>query len=66
MALQSVAGKVIQKRALTGSLTSVFYLRKSGMKEAKEAEKLFLVTVGIPMGCIGAAGLFYSIKTSKW
>jgi hypothetical protein len=45
----SAAGRLIQKRATTGSLTSVFYLRSSGMKEAKTAENIFLVGIGIPM-----------------
>lgn len=66
MVLQSVAGKVIQKRALTGSLTSVFYLRSSGMKEAAKAERLFLISIGIPMAAFGVTGLWYSIKTNKW
>jgi hypothetical protein len=66
MVLKSVAGKVIQKRALTGSLTSVFYLRSSGMKEAAEAERIFLVSIGIPMAVLGVTGLWFSIKTNKW
>jgi hypothetical protein len=62
----SAAGRMIQKRATTGSLTSVFYLRSSGMKEAKTAENIFLVGIGIPMAALGLGGLWYSIKTGKW
>jgi hypothetical protein len=59
----SAAARLIQKRATTGSLTSVFYLRESGMKEAKTAETVFLVGIGIPMAALGLGGLWYSIKT---
>ena len=62
----SAAGRLIQKRATTGSLTSVFYLRSSGMKEAKTAENVFLVGIGIPMAALGLGGLWYSIQTGKW
>jgi hypothetical protein len=62
----SAAGCLIQKRATAGSLTSVFYLRSSGMKEAKTAENIFLVGIGIPMAASGLGGLWYSIQTGKW
>ena len=62
----SVAGRMIQKRATTGSLTSVFYLKESGMKEFQTAEKIFKIGVGIPMVALGLGGLWYSIQTGKW
>jgi len=62
----SVAGRLIRKRATTGSMTSVFYLRSSGMKEAKTAEKMFKIGVLVPMGALGLGGLWYSIQTGKW
>ena len=62
----SSVGKLIQRRATTGSLTSVFYLRNSGMKEAKTAETMFVVGIGIPMALLGLAGLYKSIQTNKW
>ena len=62
----TVAGRMIQKRATTGSLTSVFYLKESGMKEFKTAENLFKVGIGIPMAALGLGGLYYSVKTGKW
>jgi hypothetical protein len=49
MVLNSSTGKLIQKRATTGSLTGVFHLCSSGMKEAKTAENIFLVGIGIPV-----------------
>ena len=66
MVRSSAAGRLIQKRATTGSLSSVFYLKSSGMKEAKTAENMFLVGIGIPMGALGLGGLWQSIKTGKW
>jgi nitrogen fixation-related uncharacterized protein len=36
------------------------------MKEAAEAERLFLVAIGIPMAALGASGLWYSVKSNKW
>lgn len=62
----SSVGKLIQRRATTGSLTSVFYLRNSGMKEAKTAENIFLVGIGIPMAILGIGGLYKSIQAGKW
>ena len=62
----TAARRLIQKRATTGSLTSVFYLESSGMKEAKTAENMFLIGIGIPMALLGIGGLWQSIKTGKW
>jgi hypothetical protein len=36
------------------------------MKEAKTAENVFLVGIGIPMGAFGLGGLWTSIQTGKW
>lgn len=47
--ITTTAGRIIQRRATTGSLTSVFYLQQAGMKEAKMAEQIFLTGIGIPM-----------------
>jgi hypothetical protein len=63
---QSAARRVIQARALQCSFSSVFHLRSAGMKEAAEAERLFLVAIGIPMAALGASGLWHSVKNNKW
>mmetsp|Transcript_15280 Transcript_15280/g.20882 ORF Transcript_15280/g.20882 Transcript_15280/m.20882 type:complete len:81 (-) Transcript_15280:395-637(-) len=58
MAVASTAGKVLQRRAIQCSFSSVFHLKNSGMayKESKEAEKIFLTAVALPLACMGFAG----------
>ena len=51
------ARKVIQSRALQCSFSSVFHLRKAGMKseDANEIENIFLCAIGVPV-CIFGVG----------
>lgn len=63
--IRTTAGRVIQRRATTGSLSSVFYLKQAGMKEAKTAENVFLVGIGIPMAVLGLGGLYTAFQTGK-
>ena len=63
--ISTTAGRVIQRRATTGSVSSVFYLKEAGMKEAKTAENVFVAGIGIPMAMMGLGGL-YSIATNSW
>lgn len=67
MKLTSTAAKMIQKRATTGSVSSVFYLQQAGMKESssKMVENVFLVTVGLPLATMGVAGLWRCVQTGK-
>eukprot|EP00568_Trieres_chinensis_P001060 CAMPEP_0183307740 /NCGR_PEP_ID=MMETSP0160_2-20130417/19131_1 /TAXON_ID=2839 ORGANISM="Odontella Sinensis, Strain Grunow 1884" /NCGR_SAMPLE_ID=MMETSP0160_2 /ASSEMBLY_ACC=CAM_ASM_000250 /LENGTH=120 /DNA_ID=CAMNT_0025471401 /DNA_START=159 /DNA_END=522 /DNA_ORIENTATION=+ len=62
VAAGSKAARVLQRRAIQCSFSSVFHLRNGGMghKEAKEAERLFLTAVGLPLGLMGAAGVVAS------
>ena len=64
--ITTAAGRMIQRRATTGSLTSVFYLQQAGMKEAKTAEKMFIVGIGIPMALLGMGGLYTAIQNGKF
>lgn len=54
----SAARRMIQRRALQCSFSSVFHLQQAGMaaKQAKEIENLFVVTVGLPIVFMGATG----------
>ena len=63
--ITTTAGRIIQRRATTGSLTSVFYLQQAGMKEAKTAETIFLAGIGIPMALLGMGGLYTAIQNGK-
>mmetsp|Transcript_17869 Transcript_17869/g.39101 ORF Transcript_17869/g.39101 Transcript_17869/m.39101 type:complete len:92 (+) Transcript_17869:112-387(+) len=63
-AASSAAGKVLQRRAIQCSFSSVFHLRNSGMgrKEAQDAERIFFNAVAVPMGImalIGGATFFH-------
>ena len=63
--ITTTAGRMIQRRATTGSLTSVFYLQQAGMKEAKTAESIFIAGIGIPMAFLGMGGLYTAIQNNK-
>eukprot|EP00957_Ditylum_brightwellii_P106098 8092950-Ditylum_brightwellii.AAC.1 len=54
----SAAGKVLQRRAIQCSFSSVFHLRNSGMgrKESEKVEKIFMTAVALPLGLMGFAG----------
>lgn len=59
----SAARRMIQRRALQCSFTSVFHLQKAGMptQQAKEIEQLFVVGVGFPLVFMGASGFIYAM-----
>eukprot|EP00429_Kryptoperidinium_foliaceum_P010467 CAMPEP_0176002146 /NCGR_PEP_ID=MMETSP0120_2-20121206/495_1 /TAXON_ID=160619 /ORGANISM="Kryptoperidinium foliaceum, Strain CCMP 1326" /LENGTH=76 /DNA_ID=CAMNT_0017334723 /DNA_START=1 /DNA_END=231 /DNA_ORIENTATION=- len=64
--IKTAAGKIIQRRATTGSVSSVFYLRQAGMKEqANVAENAFLIGIGAPTALLGVAGLYQMAKNGK-
>lgn len=67
MSPASAAGRVLQKRALQCSFSSVFHLRKAGMnqQEANFVERLFLGCVGLPLAGMGAAGLWFGIVKKR-
>jgi len=64
--ITTTAGKIIQRRATTGSVSSIFYLRQAGMTKdgANMAERTFLIGIGSPLALLGIGGL-YSIVTNK-
>ena len=64
--ISTTAGRVIQRRATTGSLSSVFYLKEAGMKEFKTAENVFVLGIGVPMAFMGLGGLYTMIQAGKW
>jgi len=57
----SAAARVLQKRALQCSFSSVFHLRKTGMNpvQAKSVENLFMGAVGGPLIVMGAVGVWW-------
>jgi hypothetical protein len=55
---KSAAARLIQHRATTCSISSVFYLKQGGMKEAAQVERLFVVTIGVPVAMLGMGGLY--------
>lgn len=57
----SAAARVLQKRALQCSFSSVFHLKKAGMnpEQAKSIEHLFMGAVGGPLVAMGAVGLWW-------
>lgn len=62
----TTAGRVIQRRATTGSVSSVFYLKEAGMKEFKTAENVFMVGIGLPMAFLGLGGLYTMIQSGRF
>jgi hypothetical protein len=59
-AATAAARLVLQQRALQCSFSSVFHLRRAGMKEeqAKFVENMFVGAVGGPLFLLGTAGLW--------
>lgn len=63
----SAAARVLQKRALQCSFSSVFYLKTvSGMnaKQAHEMERLFMGAIGGPLLVMGGMGVWCWSSTS--
>lgn len=59
--VKSASGKLLQRRAIQCSFSSVFHLRGTGEggvggKSHQDIEQLFLTSVGIPLGIMGIAG----------
>jgi hypothetical protein len=52
------AAQVLRTRALQCSFSSVFHLRRAGMKadDASYIENLFVITVGVPLVIMGVTG----------
>lgn len=62
--LKSPAARMLQRRAIQCSFSSVLHLRAAGMqpREANLAETVFLSVVGLPLAVMGATGLWYSTQ----
>jgi hypothetical protein len=59
----TAARRMIQRRALQCSFTSVFHLKDAGMggPQAKQIENLFVGAVGVPLMILGATGFLYAM-----
>ena len=64
------AGRLIQRRATTGSVSSVFYLKELAKKgdvaahrQARQVEDVFKFTVGLPIAILGCGGLYHQFVT---
>jgi hypothetical protein len=63
----SSAQRMLQRRALQCSFTSVFHLRQSGLMapaEATQVERLFLVSAGLPLLLLFIGGVTFRSTTS--
>jgi len=66
----SAAEKLIQRRATTGSVSSVFYLKTlpgdaAGKKQASLVENAFVGLVGVPIAFLGLGGLYRMASDGK-
>mmetsp|Transcript_6318 Transcript_6318/g.15341 ORF Transcript_6318/g.15341 Transcript_6318/m.15341 type:complete len:93 (-) Transcript_6318:2085-2363(-) len=65
----SDASRLIQRRATTGSVSSVFYLKTLGGKQQKQqadfVENTFIAFVGVPIACLGLGGLYRMASDGK-
>ena len=68
----SAASRLIQKRATTGSVSSVFYLKtlpgknqKIAQQQAQFIENVFTGLVGLPIACLGLGGLWRMASDGK-
>ena len=67
------AGRLIQRRATTGSVSSVFYLKELAGKggdtkahrQARQVEDVFKFTVGLPIAILGCGGLYHQFVTTS-
>lgn len=62
----SAAHRLLQRRALQCSFTSVFHLRQAGVmatREAEQVERLFLISAGLPLLVLLVSGL--TVKTLR-
>jgi hypothetical protein len=65
----TAASRLIQRRATTGSVSSIFYLKNvessnpGQQKQAKFVENVFTFSVGVPIAILGLGGI-YKISTS--
>lgn len=62
--VSTAAGRLIQRRATTGSVSSVFYLQQLAhadpvaKRQALQIERVFKAMVGAPLVVLGTAGLY--------
>eukprot|EP00550_Attheya_septentrionalis_P009326 CAMPEP_0198297488 /NCGR_PEP_ID=MMETSP1449-20131203/36926_1 /TAXON_ID=420275 /ORGANISM="Attheya septentrionalis, Strain CCMP2084" /LENGTH=75 /DNA_ID=CAMNT_0043998419 /DNA_START=88 /DNA_END=315 /DNA_ORIENTATION=+ len=64
-AAASAAKRVLQRRAIQCSFSSVFHIRNTGasLKEAHEVETIFIRAVAIPLGImVGVGGIAFARK----
>ena len=68
----SAASRLIQRRATTGSVSSVFYLKnlpgeagKQHKQQAAFVENVFTGLVGVPIACLGLGGLYRMASDGK-
>ncbi|OEU08032.1 hypothetical protein FRACYDRAFT_250253 [Fragilariopsis cylindrus CCMP1102] len=65
----TAASRLIQRRATTGSVSSIFYLKNlessnpKQLKQAKFVENIFTFSVGVPIAILGLGGI-YKISTA--
>jgi hypothetical protein len=64
--ITTAAGRIIQRRATTGSASSIFYLRQAGVaqEQAAVAERAFFLGIGVPLALLGMCGI-YSLVSNE-
>jgi hypothetical protein len=76
--VSTAAGRLIQRRATTGSVSSVFYLKELAGKssssggcntelrrQAQQVETVFKALVGFPIMILGCGGLYHHLTSSS-
>ena len=67
----TAASRLIQRRATTGSVSSIFYLKNlessnpEQLKQAKFVENVFTVSVGVPIAILGLGGIYKMSTTTS-
>ena len=59
-AATSTAGKILQRRAIQCSFSSIFHLRNvrgACKEEAEQVERIFTAAVAVPLGLMGTVGV---------
>ena len=70
-ASSTAASRLIQRRATTGSVSSIFYLKNlessnpEQLKQAKFVENVFTVSVGVPIAILGLGGIYKMSTTTS-
>ena len=66
----TAASRLIQRRATTGSVSSIFYLKNlessnpKQQQQAKFVENVFTVSVGVPIAILGLGGIYKMSTTT--